>query len=175
MSRFIIAATLVGTLALAGCAKKAPESIPPQPANVAQAVERSQGQGSSGVASRVIPGSNADFMAQMNGRNVIYFDFDKYDIDASDAAALRAQAEWLQRYPGKQVTIEGHCDERGTREYNIALGERRANSAKNYLVSIGINAGRLSTVSYGKERPVALGSNEESWAQNRRAVTLTID
>jgi peptidoglycan-associated lipoprotein len=177
MSRVIIAATLVSAAALAGCNKPAgPESIPPQPANVAQAVERSQGgQNSSGVASRMVPGSNADFLAQMNGRNVIYFDTDKYDIDATDASALRVQADWLQRYPGKQVTIEGHCDERGTREYNLALGERRANAAKNYLVSIGVNAARLSTISYGKERPVALGSNEQSWAQNRRAVTLTID
>ena len=111
----------------------------------------------------------------MNGRNIIYFDTDKFDIDATDAAALRAQAEWLQRYPNKQATIEGHCDERGTRDYNLALGERRANAAKNYLVSLGVDASRLRTVSYGKERPVALGSNEQAWAQNRRAATITID
>jgi len=85
------------------------------------------------------------------------------------------QAQWLQRYPTKRGTIEGHCDERGTREYNIALGERRANAAKNYLVSLGVDASRLTTVSYGKERPVALGSDESAWAQNRRAATITID
>jgi peptidoglycan-associated lipoprotein len=79
------------------------------------------------------------------------------------------------RYPAKRITIEGHADERGTREYNLALGERRANAAKNYLVSLGIDAGRITTVSYGKEKPVALGSDEASWAQNRRAVTVTID
>jgi peptidoglycan-associated lipoprotein len=79
------------------------------------------------------------------------------------------------RYPNKRATIEGHCDERGTREYNLALGERRANAAKNYLVSLGVSADRLTTISYGKERPVALGSDEASWAKNRRAVTVTID
>ncbi|GAM05419.1 hypothetical protein MBENS4_2417 [Novosphingobium sp. MBES04] len=78
-------------------------------------------------------------------------------------------------YPEKRATIEGHADERGTREYNLALGERRANSAKNYLISLGVAASRLTTLSYGKERPVALGSNEQAWAQNRRAVTVTID
>ena len=81
----------------------------------------------------------------------------------------------MARYPNKRIVIEGHCDERGTRDYNLALGERRANAAKNYLVSLGIDAARLSTVSYGKERPVALESNEDAWARNRRAVTVTID
>ena len=79
------------------------------------------------------------------------------------------------RYPAKRATIEGHCDERGTREYNLALGERRANAAKTYLASLGVDATRLNTVSYGKERPVAMGSDEASWAKNRRAVTVTID
>ncbi len=114
-------------------------------------------------------------MSQMQGRNVIYFDTDKFDIDSEDAAALQAQAEWLMRFPDAQATIEGHCDERGTRDYNLALGERRANAAKNYLVGLGVDAGRLSTVSYGKERPVALGSDEASWARNRRAATIVID
>ena len=178
MQRFVSAAAILGALALAGCAaKKPPESIPPQPANVAQAVQRSQApqQPSQGISNAILPGSNADFLAQMNGRNVIYFDTDKFNIDATDAAALRTQADWLARYPNKRITIEGHCDERGTREYNLALGERRANAAKNYLASLGIDAGRINTISYGKERPVALGSNEEAWAQNRRAVTITID
>lgn len=109
------------------------------------------------------------------GQDTIYFDTDRYNIDTQDAASLTAQAQWLQRYPNKRATIEGHADERGTREYNLALGERRANSAKNYLVSLGIDAARVTTVSYGKERPIALGSDEQSWAQNRRAVTVTID
>ncbi|MGZ3266268.1 MAG: OmpA family protein, partial [Croceibacterium sp.] len=80
----------------------------------------------------------------------------------------------MLQYPNIRATIEGHCDERGTREYNIALGDRRANAAKNYLVSLGVPAARLTTVSYGKERPVALGSDEASWAKNRRAVTVVL-
>ena len=100
---------------------------------------------------------------------------ERFDIDNIDAEALRSQANWLNQYPNKRARIEGHADERGTREYNLALGERRANAAKNYLQSLGISASRLSVVSYGKERPVALGSNESAWSQNRRAVTVTID
>ncbi|MEL0251277.1 MAG: peptidoglycan-associated lipoprotein Pal, partial [Novosphingobium sp.] len=103
------------------------------------------------------------------------FDTDRYNIDASDQGILQSQASWLARYPNKSVTIEGHCDERGTRDYNIALGERRANSAKNYLVSLGVSPSRITVVSYGKERPLALGSDEESYARNRRAVTVTIN
>jgi peptidoglycan-associated lipoprotein len=174
MRHVILAATALAAVSLAGCAKKAPESLPPQPANVAEA-QNNGGEVPSGVSNTPIPGSNADFVTQMNGKNVIYFDTDKYDIDDADAAALRTQAQFLQRYPDRQITIEGHCDERGTREYNLALGERRANAAKNYLASLGIPEARMSVVSYGKERPVALGSNEEAWAQNRRAVTVVID
>ena len=122
-----------------------------------------------------VPGTQADFVAQMMGQDTVYFDTDKYNIDAADQAALAAQAQWLAKYPGKKATIEGHCDERGTREYNLALGERRANAAKNYLASLGVDPARITTVSYGKERPVALQSTEEAWARNRRAVTITID
>jgi peptidoglycan-associated lipoprotein len=122
-----------------------------------------------------VPGSQADFVQIMAGADTIYFDTDKYNIDSTDQVALAKQAQWLQRYPAKRATIEGHADERGTREYNLALGERRANAAKNYLLSLGIDPSRLSTVSYGKERPIALGSDEQSWALNRRAVTVTID
>lgn len=111
----------------------------------------------------------------MSGQDVIYFDTDGFNIDNIDAAALQTQAEWLKRYPSKRAKIEGHTDERGTREYNLALGERRANAAKNYLSSIGVDTSRLSVVSFGKERPVALGSDEVSWSKNRRAVTVTID
>ena len=106
---------------------------------------------------------------------MIYFETDRYNIDSADAAALQTQAQYLMQYPDVRVTVEGHADERGTREYNLALGERRANAAKNYLVGIGIGANRISTVSYGKERPVALGSTEAAWAQNRRAVTVIIN
>ena len=87
---------------------------------------------------------------------------------------LQSQSAWLARNPAVRVTLEGHADERGTRDYNIALGERRANAAKNYLATLGVDPGRITVISYGKERPAALGSNEEAWAQNRRAVTVVI-
>jgi peptidoglycan-associated lipoprotein len=113
--------------------------------------------------------------ASVNGRDTIHFALDKYDIDQISADILRVQAGWLLKYPAKKATIEGHADERGTRDYNLALGERRANSAKAFLVSLGVDASRLTTVSYGKERPVDPASTEEAWAKNRRAVTVTID
>ena len=87
---------------------------------------------------------------------------------------MQSQAAWLARYPDKRITVEGHADERGTRDYNLALGERRANAAKTYLIGLGVGAERIQTVSLGKERPVALGSDEASWARNRRAVTVTV-
>jgi peptidoglycan-associated lipoprotein len=161
------AVLMAGSLALTACASKAPKQLPPEPSGVATSTD----QGGAGI----VPGSQADFVQQMAGQDTIYFDTDRYDIDSADQAALRSQAQWLARYPNKRATVEGHCDERGTREYNLALGERRANAAKNFLVGLGVDASRLSTVSYGKERPVALGSDEESWAKNRRAVTVTID
>ena len=114
-------------------------------------------------------------MRAVNGQNVIYFDTDRYNIDTADAAALQTQAQYMSQYPNITVTIEGHADERGTREYNLALGERRANSAKNYLVSLGIAANRIRTVSYGEERPVATASTPEAWAKNRRAVTVVVN
>lgn len=99
----------------------------------------------------------------------IHFDFDKYDIRPGDAEILKENAALLLKYPKAKIQIEGHCDERGTNEYNLALGERRANSAKRYLVSLGISEDRLSTISYGEERPLDPGHNEEAWAKNRRA------
>ena len=164
MKHLVISLTLASALAVAGCAKKAPEQLPPTPQG---AVEQPQASGPT-------PGSQAHFASVMRGADTIFFDTDMFNIDAEDQAALRQQAEYLRQYPNIRATVEGHCDERGTREYNIALGERRANAAKNYLVSLGISADRLTTVSYGKERPVALGSNENAWAQNRRAVTIII-
>lgn len=161
---------LAGALAIAGCKSKPPKELPPEPG--APATSTDTGQMGGGVAT---PGSQADFVQIMSGADTIYFELDRYDVDSQDQIALARQAQWLGRYPAKRATIEGHADERGTREYNLALGERRANSAKNYLVSLGVDPSRLSTVSYGKERPIALGSDEQAYAQNRRAVTVTID
>ena len=102
----------------------------------------------------------------------VYFETNKHNINSASAFTLEAQANWLKSTPGFQIIIEGHCDERGTREYNLALGERRANSVKEFLVSLGVEPGRISTISYGKERPAADGSTSESWAENRRSVTI---
>jgi peptidoglycan-associated lipoprotein len=99
----------------------------------------------------------------------IHFDFDRYDIRPGDAEILKGNATLLTKYPKVKIQIEGHCDERGTVEYNLALGERRANSAKKYLISLGIASDRISAISYGKERPLDPGHNEEAWAKNRRA------
>lgn len=157
------------SLALSACASKAPKELPPAPVGVDTSSTTTQG------SLAPVPGSQADFLAFTAGQDTIYFDTDRFNIDSTDAAALQTQAQWLMRYPAKRATIEGHADERGTRDYNLALGERRANATRNYLIGLGIAAERLTTVSYGKERPVALGSTEDAWARNRRAVTVTID
>ena len=102
----------------------------------------------------------------------IYFDFDKYDVRSGDAPILKENAALLKKYLNVKIQIEGHCDERGTIEYNLALGERRANSAKNYLVSLGISPERISIISYGEEKPLNPGHGEEAWAKNRRAHTI---
>ena len=127
------------------------------------------GAGGLGGASRFGPGSQQDLAATAGDR--IFFAYDRADISSESQQILQRQADWLKRYGNVAVTIEGHCDERGTREYNLALGERRATAAKNVLVALGIPASRISTISYGKERPAVPGSSEEAWAQNRRAVT----
>ena len=108
--------------------------------------------------------------AQVGDR--VFFDFDKSNLKPEAQATIKKWAAFLKEHGTASVTIEGHCDERGTREYNIALGERRATAAKNYLVAQGIPAGRVSTISYGKERPAVVGSNEAAWSQNRRAVMV---
>ena len=164
-TRLILMTSLI---ALAACApKRKLADIPPAPVQQNEAVADPN-------SGRPAPGSQADFVASVAADRV-WFDTDKFDIDAEDQATLRSQAQWLTRYPTKRVTIEGHADERGTRDYNIALGERRANAAKNTLATLGVDAVRISTISYGKERPDALGSDETSWARNRRAVTVTVE
>lgn len=154
-------------LAVGACAKKAPDVLPPAP-DGSGAVDTGTGTGTG-----IVPGSQEDFVANVSSDR-IFFGFDQYNVDAEDQATLRSQAQWLQRNPAVRVTLEGHADERGTRDYNIALGERRANAAKNYLASLGIDPNRISVISYGKERPAALGSDEQAYAQNRRAVTVVI-
>ena len=120
-------------------------------------------------ATAVAPGSVQDFRQNVGDR--VFFDTDQSGIRDDGRATLSRQAEWLKKYTNYQITIAGHCDERGTREYNLALGERRANAAKQYLVAQGIPAQRIQTISYGKERPDPVGSDEGAWARNRNAVT----
>jgi peptidoglycan-associated lipoprotein len=122
------------------------------------------------TSSAAIPGSEADLQQNVGDR--VFFQLNESGLSPEARATLDRQAAWLKRYPSVAVTIEGHCDERGTREYNMALGARRANAARAYLVALGIPSGRLQTVSYGAERPAVLGTGESVWSQNRRAVTV---
>ncbi|HUB85390.1 MAG TPA: peptidoglycan-associated lipoprotein Pal [Rhizomicrobium sp.] len=122
------------------------------------------------TTSSIIPGSAEDL--KVNVGDTVHFDYDQYAVTDEGRGILQRQAAWLAKYPSVRVTIEGNCDERGTREYNLALGARRANAVKEYLVSLGVSAGRVDTISYGKERPICTESDESCWAQNRRGVTV---
>jgi peptidoglycan-associated lipoprotein len=163
-SRLRIAAA-AGTLVLAGCANKPPPAAAPPP----QASQPAMPEQQSRVESTVVPGSLQDF--KVNVGDTVHFDYDKSDITSEDRDILQRQATWLQRYSQVRVTVEGHCDPRGTREYNLALGGRRANAVKDYLVSLGVPSSRIDTISYGKERPVCTESDESCWGQDRRGVT----
>ena len=116
------------------------------------------------------PGSQEDLIVNVGDR--VFFNYDSSELDTDAQELLQDQVAWLKQYSDVSVIIEGHCDERGTREYNLALGEKRAQSVKNYIISLGISADRVSTISYGKERPAVVGSNDGAWAQNRRSVTI---
>ena len=172
-ARFATLSLIAASITLAGCAST-PKELPPQPVAASTSTRDAPPMPSQPQPIGPVPGSQADFLASVIS-DTVHFDYDKYAIDGESQGILRSQAQWLVRYPAKSITIEGHCDERGTREYNLALGERRANAAKNYLVGLGVDASRVTTVSYGKERPVALGSDETAWAKNRRAVTITVN
>jgi peptidoglycan-associated lipoprotein len=155
LSRMIV---LAGALLMLAACSSTPEPPPGGP-----------GGPGAGGASRFGPGSQQDLAATAGDR--VFFAFDSAEISSEGQRILQRQADWLRRYPNVAVTIEGHCDERGTREYNLALGERRASAAKNLLVAAGIPASRISTISYGKERPIVPGSTDDAYAQNRVAVT----
>ena len=164
----LLAVALVGT---AGCAKKRPPELPPAPV-----AEGDLGAGAGVGETSDQYGSNAlneQFKREVMS-DTVRFGLDQFDIDPEARRVLDSQAQWLSAHPATRITIEGHADERGTREYNLGLGDRRANAAKNYLAARGISATRITTISYGKERPAALGSDEAAWAQNRRAVTIVI-
>ena len=169
-TKLVLIAALVAT---AGCAKKRPPILPPAPVDNTAPTDPNAGQNSGPVTGAIVPGSQEDFLRSVTS-NTVLFGLDMFDIDPEARAVLDTQVTWLQRYPNVRISIEGHCDERGTREYNLALGDRRANAAKNYLAARGISASRITTISYGKERPAAMGSDDSSYAQNRRAVTVTL-
>jgi len=148
------------SLFVAGCATKPPPAPPPAPVV----------QPAPPPAPTIMPGSAQDL--KVNVGDTVHFDYDQYAILEQDKATLQRQAAWLAKWPNIKVTVEGHADERGTREYNIALAAKRANAVKEYLVSLGVSAARIDTVSYGKERPICAESTESCWAQNRRGVTI---
>jgi peptidoglycan-associated lipoprotein len=169
-----------GTLALAAVAlvvacspKPAPEPPPPPPAATPTPTIVTL-EPTPAPTPKPTPRSQEDDIKAMSLDRVssylkpVFFDYDKADLRGDARDVLAANAAWLKSHPTILFTIEGHCDERGTAQYNLALGDRRANSAKEYLVSLGVDAGRVKTVSYGKERPFATGHDEDSWAKNRR-------
>jgi len=160
--RLKLTTLLAATTLLTGCFECEPET---------EATTSGQGGLVDGsVIGAPTPGTAADFVANVGDR--VFFDFDKSTIRTDGQETLKKQADWLQKYPNVTVTLEGHCDERGTAEYNLALGERRANAAKKILMSMGISDSRIKVMSYGKERPIVAGHNEEAWAQNRVVITV---
>ena len=164
MKKFAIGpklAAAVLAIFVVGCAKEPPPP-PPAPAPVAAPALA--------PVSKIIPGSAEDL--RVNVGDTVHFDYNKYAVLDADKATLQRQAAWLAKFPAIKVTVEGNADERGTREYNIALGAKRANAVKEYLVSLGVSAARVDTVSYGKEKPICSESTESCWAQNRRGVTV---
>jgi peptidoglycan-associated lipoprotein len=158
-------------LATGACASK-PKPVEEKPAEVVKPVEPAPEVAPPAVTSSIIPGSLEDFRVNVGER--VYFDLDQYRLDSEDQEILKRQAAWLGSYPGVRILVAGNCDERGTREYNLALGEQRANAVKEYLVSLGVAASRVDTVSYGKERPVVAGSDDQSWALNRNGWTQVV-
>ena len=163
---------ILSTALITRCGKKKVDVLPPAAQGTDDGMTQTDPNAGTG---QIVPGSQEDFLQQVGQfGDRILFDTDRFNVDVEDQSTLQRQAQWLAQYPNARVIVEGHADERGTRDYNLALGERRANSAKNYLVSIGVDSSRIQTVSYGKERPYALGSDEQAWAQNRRAVTVTV-
>ncbi len=166
----------VSMLALSACSTAKEEQ--PYADSVVEGQGQAQGSGEgmlgagangAGVQGNVIAGSQEDLTVNVGDR--VYFGYDRYDLTPEALQQLQLQAQWLNQYSSVNITIEGHADERGTREYNLALRDRRANAVRDYLVSLGVSASRVKTISYGKERPEVAGSNPQAWAQNRRSIT----
>ncbi len=173
----VLRLALVATAAasLAACQSKPKPSFPTQPppstAPPSTPLPPSAGP-VTGQPTAPVPGSSQDFIVNVGDR--VYFDTDQHDIREDARPLLSAQSDWLRRYPSVVVRIEGNADERGTREYNLALGARRANSVRDFLVGQGITGGRISTISFGKEQPIDPGTGEEAWQKNRNARTAIV-
>ncbi len=165
--RFKFLTYFAAALLLAAC-ETAPEDTGAATSGGATAPVATPTPASPATITGPAPGSQEHLVINVGDR--VFFDFDRSELTAESRATVEALAVWLDSYQAVTLNIEGHCDERGTRDYNLALGERRASSVRDYLVALGIDSGRLSTISYGKERPAVLGSNEDAWAQNRRGV-----
>ena len=168
--------SLIAVAALLGACSTDPDTTASTAGSGASSTASTSGASSgssvtSSVSAKAGPeaGSQEDLAVNVGDR--VFFGFDKYDLDAEARTVMERQAFWMRRNPSVTVTIEGHADERGTREYNIALGERRASAVRDYLVTLGIDGSRVQTISYGKERPIDGRHNEEAWAKNRRGVT----
>jgi peptidoglycan-associated lipoprotein len=154
---------ILAAVALLAACETAPTKSENKSAGATTTAEQTQNNTTS-----VPPGSQADFVANVGDR--IFFAFDKSDLSGDAKATLDKWVAFLKKYPNDKLVVEGHCDERGTVEYNLGLGDRRATAAKNYLVAQGVDAGRLKTISYGKSRPAVMGHDEAAWSQNRRDV-----
>lgn len=168
-SRITLSMVAVMALAVAGCATKKADLPPPPPA-APSAPAPAPAPAPEPVVSTIVPGSLADFINQA-GSDRVRFAYDSYELDSTAQGILTRQAQWLNQYGSIRITVEGHADERGTREYNLALGDRRATAVKNFLAAQGVSTARMATISYGKERPEADGADEASYAINRRGVT----
>ena len=162
---------LAAVLALAGaCASEPDSSAASQGTGGARSTTTTTSTTQPTTPSGPVAGSQADLVASVGDR--VFFDFDRYELKPEARNTVERWGGWLKKYPQVTATIEGHADERGTREYNLGLAERRATSARNYLIALGVDRNRLKTISYGKERPVCTASNEACWSQNRRAVLM---
>lgn len=171
LSKIVVAAALSALLAACASHPK-PTPVPPAPPPAAPAPpppESPPPPPPPRGENAVVPGSEKDFVINVGDR--VYFDYDKYEIRSDAEGVLASQAAWLNRYPDVRVRIEGNCDDRGTAEYNFALGARRADAVKAFLVNHGVNLGRIATVSYGKERPIDPGTGDEASQHNRNAHT----
>ena len=169
--KFLISAILL--LFVASCATKPKDAADASGSGSStsdSSVSTEEGNITETSGSGIVLGSQEDLIVNVGDR--VFFGYDSSDLDSDALELLQDQVAWLKQNSQVSVTIEGHCDERGTREYNLALGEKRAQAVKNYLIGLGISPDRVSTISYGKERPAVVGSNDGAWAQNRRSVTI---